>query len=324
MYGKTQFETRSTAPFFKDKSILSGGRGQRERGGGEVGRERGHQERGRQERGAPGTQGGGDAGAGNAGAGNAGAGNAGGTRPGTRCAGNAGCRERRGGNAGAGNAGCRERGDRERRAPERGAGNAGCRERGAPGTRGAGNAGARNAGHREREVPGTRGAGNAGTGSAGHRERRAPGTRGPGTGAPGTGAGEGEAAALRDARSADVRFDEVKPESATVTMRWEKLAAPFHVAVNDKELTMSSLREQLHGGMQLLVAGMGGGGELFADHQDRPGAGTPMGGQSDSPGGAVRHADAERAASGRVKPRRGSGPVRQKALGMANATQLYF
>jgi hypothetical protein len=45
-------------------------------------------------------------------------------------------------------------------------------------------------------------------------------------------------------------FDDVKPNAATVTMRWEKVAVPFHVSVDDKAVTMASLRDQLRGGMQ--------------------------------------------------------------------------
>jgi hypothetical protein len=39
-------------------------------------------------------------------------------------------------------------------------------------------------------------------------------------------------------------FDDVKPDSAAVTLRWEKLAVPFHVA-EDKEATLSNIRNQL-------------------------------------------------------------------------------
>lgn len=45
-------------------------------------------------------------------------------------------------------------------------------------------------------------------------------------------------------------FEDVKPDSAAVTMRWERLAVPFHVSANEKEITMSSLRDQLRGGLQ--------------------------------------------------------------------------
>jgi tetratricopeptide (TPR) repeat protein len=43
-------------------------------------------------------------------------------------------------------------------------------------------------------------------------------------------------------------FDEVGPDSTTITLRWEKLAVPFHVGVNLKEIVSRSLQEQLRGG----------------------------------------------------------------------------
>jgi len=48
---------------------------------------------------------------------------------------------------------------------------------------------------------------------------------------------------LHDALGYD--FDNLQPESAVVTMRWEKLAVPFKVAVNVKEITTQNLRNQM-------------------------------------------------------------------------------
>ena len=45
-------------------------------------------------------------------------------------------------------------------------------------------------------------------------------------------------------------FDDVKPDSAVVTLRWEKLAVPFRVSTDEKEITLESLRTQLRGGVQ--------------------------------------------------------------------------
>ncbi len=45
-------------------------------------------------------------------------------------------------------------------------------------------------------------------------------------------------------------FDEVKPDSAVVTLRWEKLAVPFRVAIDVTETTVRSLRQELRGGKQ--------------------------------------------------------------------------
>jgi tetratricopeptide (TPR) repeat protein len=40
-------------------------------------------------------------------------------------------------------------------------------------------------------------------------------------------------------------FDDIKPESAAATIRWEKLAVPFHVGVDVKALTLKSIHNQL-------------------------------------------------------------------------------
>src|SRR5260221_85245 len=40
-------------------------------------------------------------------------------------------------------------------------------------------------------------------------------------------------------------FDDVKPDSAAATMRWEKLAVPFRVSVDVKAATLKSIRNQL-------------------------------------------------------------------------------
>ena len=42
-------------------------------------------------------------------------------------------------------------------------------------------------------------------------------------------------------------FDELKPDSALVKLRWEELAVPFRVAVKDEETVLPNLREQLRG-----------------------------------------------------------------------------
>jgi hypothetical protein len=45
-------------------------------------------------------------------------------------------------------------------------------------------------------------------------------------------------------------FDAVTPESATVTLRWDRVAAPFKITVNQKEIVPAKLKLQLRGGSQ--------------------------------------------------------------------------
>jgi len=42
-------------------------------------------------------------------------------------------------------------------------------------------------------------------------------------------------------------FDDVKPNSTVVTMRWDKVAVPFKVEVNVNELVTAAIHRQLHG-----------------------------------------------------------------------------
>src|SRR5438270_626725 len=54
-----------------------------------------------------------------------------------------------------------------------------------------------------------------------------------------------QAAEMREALGYD--FDEVTPNSAVVTMRWEKLAVPFKVEVNTNEIVAQNMHSQLRG-----------------------------------------------------------------------------
>jgi hypothetical protein len=52
-------------------------------------------------------------------------------------------------------------------------------------------------------------------------------------------------AEMHDALAYD--FDDVKPDSTTVTMRWEKVAVPFKVHLNVNDIVTASIREQEYG-----------------------------------------------------------------------------
>jgi DUF2911 family protein/tetratricopeptide repeat protein len=54
-----------------------------------------------------------------------------------------------------------------------------------------------------------------------------------------------QAAEAHDALAYD--FDDVKVDSAIVTMRWDKVAVPFKVTVNVNDLVTASIHRQLHG-----------------------------------------------------------------------------
>ncbi|HKU28089.1 MAG TPA: DUF2911 domain-containing protein [Candidatus Sulfotelmatobacter sp.] len=50
---------------------------------------------------------------------------------------------------------------------------------------------------------------------------------------------------MHDALAYD--FDDVKPDSAVVTMRWEKVAVPFKVHINVNDIVTASIHRQMHG-----------------------------------------------------------------------------
>jgi len=48
----------------------------------------------------------------------------------------------------------------------------------------------------------------------------------------------------------EYEFEDLKPDSVTVTMKWEKVAVPFRVSVNLNDTVISSVRNQLRGRAQ--------------------------------------------------------------------------
>jgi hypothetical protein len=48
----------------------------------------------------------------------------------------------------------------------------------------------------------------------------------------------------------DYEFENLKPDSVDVMLKWEKLAVPFHVAINEAETTVASIKNQLRGRAQ--------------------------------------------------------------------------
>src|SRR5437588_656734 len=48
----------------------------------------------------------------------------------------------------------------------------------------------------------------------------------------------------------EYEFEDLKPDSVTITMKWEKVAVPFRVSVTDAESVLPSIRNQLRGRAQ--------------------------------------------------------------------------
>ena len=119
-------------------------------------------------------------------------------------------------------------------------------------------------------------------------------------------------------------FEDLKADSAAIVMRWEKLAAPFRVSVNERELTMASLRDQLRGGMQYTWEGWAEAANYSLANKVDLEEGLKWANQAigveeryDTLMLKVQLLNALNRASD-------AAPLKKRALEMANAIQLYF
>jgi tetratricopeptide (TPR) repeat protein len=62
-------------------------------------------------------------------------------------------------------------------------------------------------------------------------------------------------------------FDDVKPNAATVTLRWEKLAVPFKLEVDTQHIVEQSLEKQLRGLAQYTWEGWDDAATYLVDHK---------------------------------------------------------
>jgi hypothetical protein len=125
---------------------------------------------------------------------------------------------------------------------------------------------------------------------------------------------------MHDALSYD--FDDVKPDSAIVTMRWEKVAVPIHVTA-DKEATLAHVRNQMRNSAQYIWVGLNDAADWCAQNNI---------GLEDALGWADRSIQAEdrfenemtrsQVLTGLHRDGEAS-TARAKAMGLGNAIQLY-
>ena len=66
---------------------------------------------------------------------------------------------------------------------------------------------------------------------------------------------------LHDALAYD--FDDVKPDSTLVTMRWDKVAVPFKVQINVNDIVTASIHQQIHGMNQYYWEGWDDAAQYF-------------------------------------------------------------
>ncbi len=130
-----------------------------------------------------------------------------------------------------------------------------------------------------------------------------------------------QAAEAHDALAYD--FDEVKPDSTVVTMRWDKVAVPFKVQVNVNELVTASIHRQLHGLNQYYWEGWDDAAGYFLANKinlDEALKDEDQSIQAEERYDNVMNKSKILEAMGRKQD---ADVARDKALAMANALQLY-
>jgi hypothetical protein len=49
----------------------------------------------------------------------------------------------------------------------------------------------------------------------------------------------------------EFEFEDLKPDSTAVTLKWEKLGVPFTVSIKDADQTLQNIRAQMKGAVSL-------------------------------------------------------------------------
>ena len=119
-------------------------------------------------------------------------------------------------------------------------------------------------------------------------------------------------------------FDDLKPNSAVVTMRWDKVAVPFKVTVNVNDLVTASIHRQLYGLNQYYWEGWDDAAGYFLANKinlDEALKDEDQSIQSEERYDNVMNKSKILDAMGRKQD---AEVARNKALNMASALQLYF
>ena len=130
-----------------------------------------------------------------------------------------------------------------------------------------------------------------------------------------------QTAEVHDALAYD--FDDVKPDSTVVTMRWDKVAVPFKVEVKVNDLVTASIHRQLHGLNQYYWEGWDDAAGYFLANKinlDEALKDEDQSIQAEERYDNVMNKSHILEAMGRKQD---ADAARNKALGMANALQLY-
>jgi DUF2911 family protein len=126
---------------------------------------------------------------------------------------------------------------------------------------------------------------------------------------------------MHDALTYD--FDDPMPDSVTVTMRWERIAVPFKIAVNTSEIVQASLRDQqLHSRLQYFWSSWNDAGVYLLDHNLSPQDALTYSDKSIQLEERFDNLITKARALDRLNRIDEATAVRNKALAMGNVTQL--
>ena len=126
---------------------------------------------------------------------------------------------------------------------------------------------------------------------------------------------------VRDALSYD--FDDLKADSAVVTMRWDKVAVPFKVGVKVNDIVTASIHKQMHGMSQYYWEGWDDAAQYFLVNKinlDEALKDEELSIQAEERYDNLMNKSKILDAMGKKED---AGTVRAKALDKANALQLY-
>jgi hypothetical protein len=118
-------------------------------------------------------------------------------------------------------------------------------------------------------------------------------------------------------------FDDVKPDSTVVTMRWDKVAVPFKVNVKVNEIVTASIHRQLHGLNQYYWEGWDDAAGYFLANKINLEEALKDEDQSIQAEERYDNVMSKSKILEAMGRKQDAESARNKALGMANALQLY-
>ncbi len=119
-------------------------------------------------------------------------------------------------------------------------------------------------------------------------------------------------------------IDNVKPDTAVVKLEWEKLAVPFTIAANETDVTLASLRDEMRGGRQYVWESGAEAAQYCLANKVAYEEGLAWANQSIGIEERFENLILKADLLAALKRDTDAASIREKALGTANVTQIYF